>query len=153
MHDPTSTECLIGSPNQALSFALEAARERGRTWIRSEMASPANLSADQVVVLIGVSKVDLAKGVEDAERYQLIDGTSESRYPAWQFSLPAARLKPLLVTLNGLAISAWGIHAFLTTPSSDLEGKSPAAALLDNSFDLDRVINTARSRFLGDQGG
>lgn len=133
---------------------LAAAKARGASYKSDELANPENLN------LVNASKyAGRSDRVINMERnrgwlYALVpDGNSRGyRYPKWQFDVPAARLRAVLEILTPSSLSCWSLHNFLKRPHSDLDGKSPSAALADSTFAIERIINVARRRVDLQQG-
>lgn len=137
------------------SEAVTAARERGATWKRAEYGSPDNLSLEQASEHVGLSTRVINERRNDGRYYALLaEGQTRGfRFPRWQFDVPGQRLQPVLAIARNAGATAWGIHVFMISPSSLLDGATPRDWLGDAARDLERVAALARNRFHGDQGG
>jgi hypothetical protein len=133
---------------------LAAAKARGASYKTTELANPDNLT------LVNASKyAGRSDRVINLERkrgwlYALLSegNTRGYRYPKWQFDVPTSRLRSVLDVLTSSSLSCWSLHNFLTRPHSDLDGKSPSAALADHTFAIERIIDVARRRVDLQQG-
>lgn len=137
------------------SQVVTAARDRGAAWKRTEYAAPSNLSLDQASAHVGLSARVINERRNDGRYYALLmDGQTRGfRFPLWQFDVPEQRLQSVLSIARAAGATPWGIHVFMISPSSLLDGATPGGWIGDASKDLERAIGLARNRFHGDQGG
>ncbi|MES2760139.1 MAG: hypothetical protein V4693_22415 [Pseudomonadota bacterium] len=136
------------------SEAVAAARERGAAWKRTEYANPGNLSLEQASEHVGLSTRVINERRNDGRYYALLaEGQTRGfRFPRWQFDVPEQRLQSVLAIARAAGSTAWGIHVFMISPSSLLDGAAPRDWISDAAQDLERVAVLARNRFHGDQG-
>lgn len=134
--------------------AVVAARERGAAWKRSEIADTNNLSLQQASAHIGLSTRVINERRNDGRYYALLaEGQTRGfRFPRWQFDVPQQRLQAVLDIAQAAGATTWGIHVFMISPSSLLDGATPRDWIGDAAKDLARVTSLARNRFHGDQG-
>lgn len=133
---------------------LASAKSRGTAYKKNELASPDNLNLVNASKYAGRADRVINMDRQRGRLYALVPegNTRGYRYPKWQFDVPAARLRAVLEVLAPGSLSCWSLHSFLTRPHSDLDGKTPAAALADNTFDINRVIDVAMRRVDPHQG-
>jgi hypothetical protein len=133
---------------------LGEAKSRGASYIKNELANPDNLNLASASAYCGRSDRTINLERQRGWLYALVlEGNSRGyRYPKWQFDVPASRLRLTLDILTPSGLSCWAIHNFLMRPHSDLDGKSPATALADSTFPIERVADLARRRVDQQQG-
>lgn len=114
------------APTAAQVSAARAAQERARSAILAQILDGA-LTREQAAVRLGVTAQAVSERLKARKLIALRRGR-EWRLPAWQFSMDDA--------LPGLAdlITAWpgtsvGLSAWATTPSPDLDDRTPAEML------------------------
>lgn len=133
---------------------LAAAKSRGASYMKNELANPDSLSLADASKYTG--RADRLINVERNKGWLyalVLEGNTRGfRYPKWQFDVPASRLRTILDVLAPGSLSCWSLHNFLTRPHSDLDGKSPAAAIADGDFPIERIIEVARRRIDQHQG-
>ncbi|RSZ59287.1 hypothetical protein HF313_02500 [Massilia atriviolacea] len=137
------------------STALSAARTRGASYARAEIAKPDNLTLAAAAKYSGRSDRMINEERKRGLYYALVlEGNSRGfRYPSWQFDANRSRLAAVFHAFgNGDTMNSWVIHAFLTTPNVHLDGHSPREVILDPRLDLEPVLALARARFDSDQG-
>jgi hypothetical protein len=133
---------------------LAAAKARGASYKTNELANPDNLNLVNASKYAGRSDRVINMERKRGWLYALVPegNTRGYRYPKWQFDVPASRLRAILDILTPSSLSCWSLHNFLTRPHSDLDGKSPSAALADSTFAIERIIDVARRRVDLQQG-
>lgn len=145
---------LVNLRVEPVSDPLAAAKSRGASYMKNELANPDNLSLVDASKYAGRSDRLINVERNKGWLYALVPegNTRGYRYPKWQFDVPAPRLRAILDTLAPGSLSCWALHNFLTRSHSDLDGKSPAAALADGDFPIDQIIDVARRRIDQHQG-
>lgn len=134
--------------------SIIAARARGGEYKLKELASPENLPVESAAVRSGLSVEAISEMQRDGLLYALShdDGTYTLCYPAWQFDVLPGRLGPVLNALSKAGIKSWGVHSFMSTPSSDLGDLTPREWILRSNKSLDTVLVCVQRRFADDQG-
>lgn len=117
--------------------ALAAARQRGATYMRSQLEDPTNLPLAGAAAMSGFSKTHINAMRNQGRYYALVaPGASRGyRYPAWQFDADIARLEPVIRALALAKPGCWAMHDFLVRPHADLK-RSPRDCILDASFSV-----------------
>jgi hypothetical protein len=133
---------------------LMAARLRGDSYKRSELAKAENLTLAEAAQRRGISEKWLNTLRQRGEAYALVEDGRERgfRYPSWQFAAKSDRLIPVLSALTKAGVGCWGIHSFMLSPSRDLTGKTPREFILDDDAPLIELLNVVERRFAAEQG-
>lgn len=133
---------------------LEAARDRGVSYMKSVLDQPDNLTLGEAAAYCGRSDRIVNEARQRGEYYALVlEGNSRGfRYPRWQFDVPHGRLVPVLRKLDAHDASCWARHHFLTRPSPCLGGRIPRDILLDGDAGLAAVCSAIDEHFTGEQG-
>lgn len=133
---------------------LEVARQRGTSYMKSELDQPDNLTLGEASAYCGRSDRVVNEARQRGDYYALVlEGNSRGfRYPRWQFDAPQARLATVLRKLDAMQASCWAKHHFLTRPSPCLAGHIPRDILIDRDADLAAVCNAVDQHFTGEQG-
>lgn len=133
---------------------LEAARQRGVSYMKSELDHPGNLTLAEASAYCGRSDRIVNEARQRGEYYALVlDGNSRGfRYPRWQFDVPHARLATVLRKLDALDASCWAKHHFLTHRRPCLGGRTPRDILLEGDAGLPAVCSAIDQHFTGEQG-
>ncbi|MFC4932863.1 hypothetical protein [Massilia sp. GCM10023247] len=139
---------LVQLGNGPAPSPLAAAKARGASYMKVEFENPQNLTLAAASRYTGRSDRLINLERNRGALYALIleGNTRGYRYPKWQFDVAAARLRAVLDVLAPSAMSCWALHSFLTRPHVDLDNRSPAEALADGTFAIERVVGLARQR-------
>lgn len=131
-----------------------AARARGEGYKRAELAKPENLTLSDAAQHIGQSEKWLNTLRQRGEFYALVEDGRERgfRYPSWQFSAQKSRLTPVLKALAVAGVECWGMHAFMQSPSQDLDGLTPREFILNRKTPVDVLIQLVERRYAKEQG-
>lgn len=137
----------------ATSEAVVAARERGASWARGEYANPANLTLEQAADHVGVSTRIINERRNEGRYYAILPQGQQRgyRFPVWEFDAPADRVAAVFSLTRSVAASGWGVHLFMLSPSSHLNGMAPWEWIADSARDLESVLRLARARFTSNQ--
>lgn len=139
----------------AQNDAVSAAKERGTSYARAEIAKPENLTLAAAANYSGRSDRMINEDRKRGLYYALVlDGNSRGfRYPSWQFDADRSRLAAVFHAFGDSdALNSWVRHAFLMTPNIHLDGRSPSEVILDARLDLEPVLALVQARFNSDQG-
>lgn len=137
------------------SGALKAARERGASYARAEIAKPENLTLAAAASYSGRSDRMINEDRKRGRYYALVlDGNSRGfRYPSWQFDADRSRLDAVFHALGNINVmNCWAIHVFLSTPNVRLDGRRPCDVILDRQHNLAPLLAIIEARFHSDQG-
>lgn len=130
------------------SSALEQARARGAAGMHIELASPDNLPLSEAALKSKRSEKHVNNLRNAGRLYALVfEGSGRGfRYPSWQFNVNPVRLETVLAALSAKGVSCWAMHDFLMRPHADL-GMSPRQAIVDDKFDIGRIVAAVHQRF------
>jgi hypothetical protein len=133
---------------------LEAARQRGVSYMKAVLDQPDNLTLGEASAYCGRADRLVNQARQRGEYYALVlEGNSRGfRYPRWQFDASHGRLATILRKINALEASCWATHHFLTRPSPCLAGRIPRDIILDADADLAPVCHAIDQHFTGEQG-
>jgi hypothetical protein len=112
-------------------------RNRARLWRAREDLYAAGLSRDEAAERLGVKPNQITNLLADTKLLAL-EGAEGLRLPAWQFDPNARRgrldgIDRVAAVFPGRIL---GLSAWMVAPNPSLDGRTPAAALLDGDVDL-----------------
>lgn len=131
---------------------LARARERWRRYAVAEYGKPGNLTLSQASDYARQSPETIRERQGASRLYALPDPgrTGEWRYPQWQFHAPPSRLTSVLQVFS--ECNRWVLHSFLLRGREVLNSRSPAEVIVDETDDLQPVVNLALIERKGEQG-
>jgi hypothetical protein len=118
-------------------------RNRARLWRAREDLYATGLSRDEAAERLGVKPNQITNLLADTKLLAL-DGAEGLRLPAWQFDPNARRgrldgIDRVAAVFPGRIL---GLSAWMVTPNPSLDGRTPAAALLDGDIDIVVAVAT-----------
>jgi hypothetical protein len=152
---PDSKEADPEPGKTGLTDPLAKARQRGQAYAAAEWRMPENLTLMEASERAARSDRAINEDRRHGRLYALVkEGTTRGqRYPAWQFDVDRRRLGDALRPFFEVQASCWTIHDFMLRPSVALDGLSPKDMIADKSKPIDRVVEMAKLRLDGEQGG
>lgn len=118
----------ISKPDEELSAALAAARERGRRRVAEILGDDDMLSADAFSDLLGVSRVTVNTKRQSGQVLGLDGAKRGFRFPVWQLD-DDGRPYAALPKLHEILAGAWAVYRFLVSPHGAFDGRTGLDAL------------------------
>lgn len=134
----------LTSRPDAMDLAAIEARNRARLVEARQDLYATAVPRDDVAGMLGVG-TNQVSNLLATTRLVAIDGPEGQRFPAWQFDLGARRVRLDGVQRVAAALPAGvvGLSQWMTTPSPELDGRTPQRALADG--DVDAVVAAAET--------
>lgn len=119
----------VGQPEQGLSAALDAARERGRLRAAEILSDEDMLNAESFAELLGTTRATVNAKRQRGHLLGLDGAKRGYRFPTWQLDGDGRPFEALPKLFENLGRSPWAVYRFLVSPHGELDGRTGLEAL------------------------
>lgn len=119
----------VEEPGPELKTALSAARERGRLRAAEILSSEEMVNAEAFARLLGTTRATINAKRQSGQVLGLNGAKRGYRFPTWQLDSDGRPFDALPELFDRLGQSPWAVYRFLTSPHSELEGRTGLQAL------------------------
>lgn len=114
----------VGEPGPEMKAALSAARERGRLRAAEILSSAEMVNAEAFARLLGTTRATINAKRQSGQVLGLNGAKRGYRFPTWQLDADGRPFDALPELFDRLGQSPWAVYRFLTSPHSELDGRT-----------------------------
>lgn len=114
----------VGDLNPETKLALSAARERGRLRAAEILSGEEMVNAEAFAHLLGTTRATINAKRQSGQILGLNGAKRGYRFPIWQLDSDGRPFEALPELFDRLGKSPWAVYRFLTSPHSELNGRT-----------------------------